>query len=299
MPFQEIRLDGQTAVVSGAGAGLGRVYAEHLAARGAAVVVNDVGRGEEGWLADSVVARIRAAGGRAVADYSSVATAGGSAQIIDRAEREFGGVDIMVANAGIVRRGGIDELTPEDIRSVLSVNLEGALWLSRSAFARMRRSGYGRIVLAASSAGIYGHGLGANYCASKGGVVGLLRALAIEGESCGIRANAVSPFALTPMTLSSPGLSAEVGRLLDPEHVAPVVVYLASRECSINGQVLATAGGTVALTFSATTLGWRSPAGSSVSPEAVRANLAQILDTRDAVYPTCVLDEREHLLGRE
>jgi NAD(P)-dependent dehydrogenase (short-subunit alcohol dehydrogenase family) len=296
MQFQEIRLDGRTAVVSGAGSGLGRVYAEHLAARGAAVVVNDVGRDEEGWIADRVVAGIRAAGGRAVADHNSVATPAGSARIIERAE-QFGGVDIVVANAGIVRRGGIDELSPEDIRSVLSVNLEGALWLCRAAFTHMSARGYGRIVLAASSAGIYGHGVGANYCASKGGVVGLLRALAIEGEGRGIRANAVSPFALTPMTSSSPGLTAEIGELLDPRQVAPVVVYLASRECSINGQVLATAGGTVARTFSATTVGWRAPEGTSVTPEAVRANLARILDTRDALTPASVRDERDHLLG--
>jgi NAD(P)-dependent dehydrogenase (short-subunit alcohol dehydrogenase family) len=206
-------------------------------------------------------------------------------------------VDAVVANAGIVRRGGFDELSADDIRAVLAVNLEGAIWVTRAAFPLMKAQRRGRIVLVTSSAGIYGHGVGANYCASKGGVAGLLRALAIEGDGHGVRANAISPFALTPMTSTTPGLTPEVAAQLDPDQVAPVAVYLASDECKLHGQILAVAGGTVARTFSATTVGWRAAPGTVVTPESVRDNLAQILDPAGAAMPGKVRDERDHLLS--
>jgi NAD(P)-dependent dehydrogenase (short-subunit alcohol dehydrogenase family) len=288
-----VRLDGRAVIVTGAGAGLGRRYAEQLAARGACVVVNDVQQD----AADQVAAGIRAAGGRAIADSHTVATHDGGAAIVAAAAGEFGAVDAVVANAGIVRRGGFDELSADDIRAVLAVNLEGAIWVTRAAFGLMKAQRHGRIVLVTSSAGIYGHGVGANYCASKGGVVGLLRALAIEGEGHGVRANAISPFALTPMTSTTPGLTSEVAAQLDPDQVAPVAVYLASDECALNGQILAVAGGTVARTFSATTAGWRAAPGTVVTPESVRDNLAQILDPAGAAMPGKVRDERDHLLG--
>lgn len=288
-----IRLDGRVAVVTGAGVGLGRRYAEQFAARGASVVVNDVQRD----AADEVAAGIRAASGTAVADSNTVATPEGGAAIVAAAAREFGTVDIVVANAGIVRRGAFGELSAQDIRAVLVVNLEGAIWVTRAAFPLMKAQQRGRIVLVTSSAGIYGHGVGANYCASKGGVVGLLRALAIEGNGHGVRANALSPFALTPMTSTTPGLSPEVAAELDPDQVAPVAVYLASDECTLTGQILAVAGGTVARTFSATTIGWRAAAGTLVTPEAVRDNLERILDPAGAAMPANVRDERDHLLG--
>jgi hypothetical protein len=163
----------------------------------------------------------------------------------------------------------------------------------------MKAQRRGRIVLVTSSAGIYGHSVGANYCASKGGVVGLLRALAIEGDGHGVRANAISPFALTPMTSTTPGLTPDVAAQLDPDQVAPVAVYLASDECAVNGQILAVAGGTVARTFSATTVGWRTAPGTMVTPESVRDNMAQILDPAGAAMPAKVRDERDHLLSAE
>jgi NAD(P)-dependent dehydrogenase (short-subunit alcohol dehydrogenase family) len=261
------------------------------------VVVNDIQQDAGGWAADQVAAGIRAAGGRAIADRNTVATPEGGAAIVAAAVGEFGTVDVVVANAGIVRRGAFDELSADDIRAVLAVNLEGAIWVTRAAFPLMKAQRRGRIVLVTSSAGIYGHGVGANYCASKGGVAGLLRALSIEGGGHGVRANAISPFALTPMTSSTPGLTPEVAGQLDPDQVAPVAVYLASDECSLNGQILAVAGGTVARTFSATTVGWRAAPGTLVTPESVRDNLEQILDPAGAAMPEKVRDERDHLLG--
>jgi NAD(P)-dependent dehydrogenase (short-subunit alcohol dehydrogenase family) len=292
----DVRLDGRAAIVTGAGSGLGRLYALHLAARGAAVVVNDVGRDADGWSADRVAEEIRAAGGRAAPDRNTVATPDGGQGIVATAVAEFGAVDIVVANAGIVRRGAFDELSVDDVRTVLSVNLEGAIWVAQAALPLLKAQGRGRIVLVTSSAGIYGHGFGANYCASKGGVVGLLRALAIEGAGHGVRTNAVSPFALTPMTSTTPGLRAEDADRLNPAHVAPVVVYLASDGCDLNGQVLAVAGGTIARTFSATTRGWRTPPGTPVTAESVRDHLEQILDPVGAAMPTNVQEEKRHLL---
>ncbi|MFC4944246.1 SDR family NAD(P)-dependent oxidoreductase [Pseudonocardia sp. GCM10023141] len=293
---EPVRLDGRVIVVTGAGAGLGASYARGLAERGAAVVVNDIGRDAGGWTADQLAARIREDGGRAVADRHTGATPDGAAAIVDAAMDAFGGLDGVVANAGIVRRGGIDELSVADVRDVLTVNLEGALWLTRAAFPVLRERGSGRIVLVTSSAGIYGHGLGANYCASKGGVAGLLRALAVEGAPHGIRTNAVSPFASTPMTSTTPGRVAVDAARLDPAYVAPVVVYLASAACSVNGQVLTAAGGTVAHTFSVTTQGWRVPPGGAVTAEGVRDNLDRILDPVGAVRPVDVQSEKRHLL---
>jgi NAD(P)-dependent dehydrogenase (short-subunit alcohol dehydrogenase family) len=293
----DVRLDGRVAIVTGAGMGLGRLYALQLASRGAALVVNDIQHDATGWVAHRVVEEIRAAGGRAIADWNTVATPQGGQAIVAAAVAEFGSLDIVVANAGIVRRGSFDELSVDDVRQVLSVNLEGAIWITQAAFPLLKAQGRGRIVLVTSSAGVYGHGLGANYCASKGGVVGLLRALTIEGEGHGVLTNAVSPFALTPMTSSTPGLSAEVAESLDPAQVAPVVMYLASDECELNGQVLAVAGGTVARTFSATTRGWRAGPGALVTAELVRDHLQEILDPIGAAMPTNVVEERQHLLG--
>ena len=293
---ETIRLDGQVLLVTGAGAGLGRAYALALAARGASVVVNDIGQGPAGSSAEGVAAEILALGGRAHADRHSVATAAGARSAVGTACEVFGGLDGVVANAGIVRRGSLEELSESDVRDVLAVNLEGAIWLTRAALPVLRERRYGRIVLVTSSAGIYGHGLGANYCASKGGIVGLLRALSIEGAAHGIRTNAISPFALTPMTGTTPGLASADAERLDVGQIAPVVVYLASADCAVNGLVLTAAGGTVAHTFSATTQGWRAPRGEAVSAEGVRDNLDRILDPVGAARPRDVQSEKRHLL---
>lgn len=291
--MSEVSLDGRVAIVTGAGNGLGRLYALHMAARGAAVVVNDLQQD----AADEVVNEIRAAGGRAIADGNTVATPEGAEAIVATANRELGGLHVVVANAGVARRGFIEDLSVEDIQLVLHVNLEGAIWLSRAAFPQMKAQGHGRVVLVTSAAGIYGHGHGANYCASKAGVVGLLRALTIEGGRHGVFTNAISPFAYTGMTVETPGMTDELAHRLDPNHVAPVVVYLASDECRLNGEILAAAGGTVARVFSATTKGWRAAPGSTVTPEAIHDHLEEILDPVDAATPTKVKHEAAHLLG--
>jgi NAD(P)-dependent dehydrogenase (short-subunit alcohol dehydrogenase family) len=294
--LQDVRLDARVAIVTGAAAGLGKAYALHLAARGAAVVVNDIQRDADGWSVDRVADEIRSAGGRAVPDHNTVASPDGGRAIVATANAQFGALDIVVANAGIVRRGPFDELSDDDMRSVLNVNLEGAIWVTQAAYPLLKAQGRGRIVLVTSSAGIYGHGFGVNYCASKAGIVGLLRALSIEGSTCGVRTNAISPFALTPMTRTTPGLSAQDAERLDPDFVAPVVVYLASDDCELNGQILTAGGGTVARTFSATTRGWRASRGTRVTAELIRENLQQIVNPVDAEILTKVEDEKRHLL---
>ena len=288
-----IRLDDRVAVVTGAGGGLGRLYALHLAKRGAAVVVNDVQQD----AADLVVEEIRSEGGRAVHDVNTVATPEGGQAIVATAMAEFGSIDAVVANAGIARRGAFDELSVDDMRMLLSVNLEGAIWVTQAAFPQMKAQGRGRIVLVTSAAAIYGAANGANYSASKAGVVGLLRSLTIEGIDHGVRTNAISPFAYTGMTVEAPGMTEKLARRLDPAWIAPVVVYLASDACELNGEILSVAGGAVARVVVSTTQGWRTPRGSELTPESVQEHLPEILDPVGAAMPTKVPEEVAHLLG--
>ena len=235
-------------VVTGAGGGLGREYALTLAREGASVVVNDLGGSRDGTgaghsMADQVVTEIKEAGGRAVANYDSVADSESAANIIKTAIDEFGKVDGVVSNAGILRDGTFHKMPFENWDAVLQVHLYGGYNVIRAAWPHFREQGYGRIVVATSTSGLFGNFGQANYSAAKLGLVGLINTLAQEGAKYDIKANAVAPIAATRMTEDI--LPPEVFKKLTPEYVAPVVSYLCTEEVPDTASVFIVGGGKV------------------------------------------------------
>jgi NAD(P)-dependent dehydrogenase (short-subunit alcohol dehydrogenase family) len=235
-------------VVTGAGGGLGREYALTLAAEGASVVVNDLGGARDGTgagsaMADQVVAEIKDSGGRAVANYDSVAEPEGAANIIKTALDEFGAVHGVVSNAGILRDGTFHKMTFENWDAVLKVHLYGGYNVIRAAWPHFREQSYGRVVVATSTSGLFGNFGQTNYGAAKLGLVGLINSLALEGAKYNIHANALAPIAATRMTQDI--LPPEVFEKLTPDYVAPVIGYLCTEECADNGSVFIVGGGKV------------------------------------------------------
>jgi len=243
----EIRFDDKAAIVTGAGGGLGRAYALGLAARGAKVVVNDLGGTRDGSgkgsqrPADEVVKEILAAGGKAVANYDSVTTVEGGKKIVQTALDHYGKVDILINNAGILKDKSFTKMTPEMWEDVLKVHLHGAFHVTQPAFEAMKEGGYGRIVMTTSAAGLYGNFGQTNYSAAKMGLVGLMNTLKLEGEKYNIKVNTVAPIATTRLTEDvMPG---DLAERLKPELVAPLVLYLCSEQCSDSGLILNAGGG--------------------------------------------------------
>lgn len=235
-------------VVTGAGGGLGREYALTLAREGASVVVNDLGGARDGTgagsaMADEVVKEIRDAGGRAVANYDSVAEPEGGANIIKTAVDEFGKVDGVVSNAGILRDGTFHKMEFGSWDAVLKVHLYGGYNVIRAAWPHFRENGFGRVVVATSTSGLFGNFGQANYGAAKMGLVGLINTLAQEGAKYNVKANAVAPIAATRMTQDI--LPPEVFEKLTPEYVAPVVAYLCTEEVPDTASVFIVGGGKV------------------------------------------------------
>jgi NAD(P)-dependent dehydrogenase (short-subunit alcohol dehydrogenase family) len=278
-----LQFDGDVAIVTGAGRGLGRCHALELARRGARVVVNDLG-GETDPATD-VVDEIRSAGGVAIANHDNVTTAQGGERIVQQALEEFGSLAIVVNNAGILRDKAFHNLTPDLIEPVLLVHLTGAFNVTIPAWRHLRTAGYGRIVNTTSASGLFGNFGQANYGAAKAGLVGLTRSLAVEGRKVGISVNAISPMASTRMTQDLLGVS---GELLAPEQVSPVVSYLCHRDCRINGQILSVGGGHVSAVVTSVTRGITEP---ELSAEAVRDRLDEIFNRDDEIVPRHLGDE--------
>jgi NAD(P)-dependent dehydrogenase (short-subunit alcohol dehydrogenase family) len=241
IPKDEIRLDGRVAIITGAGGGLGRVYALEFAKRGAKVVVNDLGGARDGSgegsqsPAQKVVEEIKALGGEAVANYDTVATPEGGERIVKAALDAFGTVDILVNNAGILRDKSLLKMEPETWQAVLDVHLNGAYHVTKPAFALMKEKGYGRIVMTTSAAGLYGNFGQTNYSSAKMGLVGLMNTLKLEGAKYDIKVNTVAPIAAS--RLMADIIPAEVLDKMKPEFVAPLVLFLSSEKCPVTGRI--------------------------------------------------------------
>lgn len=280
--MSQFRFDGRVAVITGAGRGLGRAYAELLAARGAKVVINDPGvslkgdgSGED--PAAETVAAIKAAGGEAVANRDSVATPEGGKAIIQSALDHYGRIDILIHNAGVVRRAPLAEMTYEDFEFVLDVHLRGAFHVVRPAFPLMCKAGYGRVVLTGSINGLYGNYQNANYSAAKGGTHALSHVVALEGAAHNVKSNVILPAAVTRM---SEGVDTSAFPPMPPEMVAAAVGWLCHESCSITGEMLVSAAGRVARAYVAETPGVYRP---EWSIEAIAAQADAIRSTESPV----------------
>ncbi|RAV10949.1 short-chain dehydrogenase [Mycolicibacterium sp. GF69] len=291
----ELRFDGRVAVVTGGGRGLGRSYAMLLAARGAKVVVNDpggslVGDGTDAGPAETVAHEITAAGGQAVASTDSVATPDGGRAIVDTAIERFGRVDILIHNAGIVRRAALAEMTYEDFEAVLDVHLRGAFHVVRPAFPAMCDAGYGRIVLTSSIGGLYGNHEVANYAVAKAGVIGLSNVAAMEGAAHGVTSNVIVPAAVTRM---AEGIDTSAYPPMGADLVAPAVGWLAHESCSVTGEVLIALAGRIAKAVVAESPGVYRP---SWTIEEVGEHIADIRDmSRPVVFPVVPDGHGDHV----
>ena len=239
--LDRMRFDDRVAIVTGAGAGLGRAYALELTRRGARIVVNDLGGARDGSgagasaPADKVVEEIKALGGEAVANYDNVATPQGGENIVQTALDAFGRVDILVNNAGILRDKSFLKMEPENWKAVMDVHLNGAYHVTRPAMALMKESGYGRIVMTTSAAGLYGNFGQTNYSAAKMGLVGLMNTLKLEGKKYNIKVNTVAPIAASRLTEDV--MPPELFEKSKPEFVTPMVMYLCSDKCRESGAI--------------------------------------------------------------
>jgi NAD(P)-dependent dehydrogenase (short-subunit alcohol dehydrogenase family) len=237
-----IDFQGQAALVTGGGAGIGRAYALELARRGAAVVVNDIGRTQDGqFCAEAVVEEIRAAGGHAVASHDSVATMAGGRQMVQTAVDRFGRLDILVNNAGILQDRTFMKMTEQEWDAVITVHLKGAFCVTQPALHQMKQQQYGRVVFTASTSGMYGNFGQSNYGAAKMGIIGLMNTLKLEVTRYGILVNTVAPNADTGMTAGV--FPDDVARRIRPEFNAPLVVYLCSRHNKVSGRVFTMSAG--------------------------------------------------------
>ncbi|MDB5626642.1 MAG: putative 3-oxo-(acyl) acyl carrier protein reductase [Tardiphaga sp.] len=226
-----IRFDGRVAIVTGAGNGLGRAHALGLASRGAKVVVNDFGGARDGTggsmtAAEAVVEDIRKAGGTAMANGADVSNFEQVTDMVAKATKEWGSVDLMCANAGILRDKSFAKMEIADFAKVLDVHLTGTFYCCKAVWDGMRARNYGRIVVTTSSSGLFGNFGQANYGAAKTGMVGLMNVLAEEGRKTDIRVNMISPTAATRMTEEL--LPPQALELMRPEAITPAVLYMLS-----------------------------------------------------------------------
>ena len=257
----ELRFDNRVAIITGAGRGLGRQYALLLASRGAKIIVNDPGvsmqgDGTDAGPANAVVKEIRDAGGEAIACTESIATPTGGNATIQAAMNNFGRVDIIIHNAGIVRRGSLNELSYEDFETVLDVHLRGGFHVVRAAFPHLSKAGYGRIILTGSINGLYGNSGVVNYSIAKAGLIGLSNVAALEGAEHNIKSNIILPGAVTRM---ADGLDTSAYPPMDPQLVAPMVGWLAHESCSVTGEIMSSMAGRMARAYVAETPGLYRP----------------------------------------
>lgn len=283
-----IRFDNKVAIITGAGGGLGRSYALFLASRGANVVVNDLGSSSGGagrseMLAQTVVDEIRARGGQAVANFGSVAEVEGAQGIVDDALKNFGTVDILINNAGILRDRSFVKMRLEDFELLIKVHLLGSVYVTRAAFPIMKENGYGRIVMTTSIAGLYGSFGQTNYSAAKMGIIGFMNSLKLEGEKYNILVNTVAPLAATGLAKQTGIFPEEIFPLLGPELVTPLVAYMCSDKCQTSGDIISAGGGFYAKVQIVEGPGVRFDIGEEIVPETIAKRYAEITNMQGAV----------------
>ncbi len=273
--MSDVRFDDKVVLITGAGGGLGRAHALLFAAHGAKVVVNDLGgslQGEEASQtpAQKVVEEIEAAGGKAVANYDSVSEIEGAEAMVKTALDAFGRLDIVVNNAGILRDKSFAKMEHADFDAVLAVHLRGAFNVTKAAWPLLREQNYGRVIMTASAAGLYGNFGQANYASAKMGLVGLGQTLAQEGAKYGIHTNIIAPIARSRMTETM--LPPEVLEHLEPTLVSPLVAWLCAEACSSNGQVYEVGAGLVTRLRWARTGPFTVDPKEGLTPEQIRDN---------------------------
>jgi NAD(P)-dependent dehydrogenase (short-subunit alcohol dehydrogenase family) len=278
--MSDIRFDDRVAIVTGAGGGLGRCHALELARRGAKVVINDLGASMDGSggnsaAAEAVVKEIEAMGGEAMANGSSVSDEAGVKKMIDDTMAKWGRIDIIIANAGILRDKSFSKMTQADIDLVLDVHLRGSFMPVHAAWNIMKEQNFGRIVVTTSSTGLYGNFGQANYGAAKLGVVGMMNTLKIEGAKNNIKINAVCPIAATRMTEGL--MPDEVLAQLKPEYVTPGVMNLVKDEAP-TGMILSAGAGAFSMARIVETQGVFVGQGEALTVEAVAAKWDKITD---------------------
>ena len=296
--MSEIRFDNRVAVITGAGGGLGRTYALEFGRRGGKVVVNDLGGAADGSgagtrMADQVVKEITDAGGTAVANYDSVATVEGGEAIIQTALDNFGQVDIVVNNAGILRDKSFAKLTQAELEIVLDVHLKGAFFVSQPAFRAMKERSYGRFVHTSSAAGIFGNFGQTNYGAAKMGMVGLSNVLAVEGAKNNIKSNVIAPIARTRMTEDLLGPLAEH---VTPECVTPLTIFLCSEQCEETHSIYSVGGGRYARIFIGMGQGWVKGPGQAATVEEIAAHWDAIHSVEGFTIPDSIAGEMKAVL---
>ena len=289
--MSHVSFENRTVIVTGAGNGLGKAYALDLGSRGAKVVVNDLGGAVDGsgsgsTRADEVVNEIIANGGEAVANYDSVATKEGGASIVQTAIDNFGTVDAVVNNAGILRDKSFAKMEEEDLNAIIDVHLKGTFFVCQPAFIQMKEQGYGRFVNVSSPSGLFGNFGQLNYGAAKMGIVGLTNVLAIEGAKYNIKANVIAPNAATRMTEELFG--EDMSKLLTVDNITPLVVYLASEQCEVTHEIFSAGGGRFARIGISTDVGYFN---ASAKAEDIFANIGEIRDLSNPIYPTSLADE--------
>lgn len=291
-------------LVTGGARGLGEAYCHEFARRGAAVVVHDNGAETDGsggdpGPADDVAAAICAAGGRAVACASDASAEQGGRDAVDLAVSEFGRLDAIVANAGIIHEDPLPDWPTERFEALLRHHVLAAFHVIRPGFAVMRDAGYGRLVFVSSAAGVFGQPGLTGYATAKTGMLGLMNVAALEGAAFGIHANAIMPMGDTRMAMA---LMGDAGRTPDArafletlrlDQVTPVVAYLASEHCTLTHRVLSALRGRVAALQIGVTRGWFGGDG-AFDAEDVAANLDRILDPSEIFVPGSIFDEMEH-----
>ncbi|MQA92928.1 MAG: SDR family NAD(P)-dependent oxidoreductase [Gemmatimonas sp.] len=302
-----IDLTNRVAIVTGAGAGLGRSYALALAERGAKVVVNDLGAqvdgaGSDSARANAVADEISALGGTAVPEHSSVATPEGGEAIVKRALDAFGQVDILVNNAGNIELSSFPKLDVRAMARVLDVHLGGAFYVTQPAYRAMLPRRCGSIIFTVSGVATFGN-LGASvYGAAKGGIIGLFNVLKLEAARHGIRVNAVAPMAQTRLAadVDLEEYKAATRRSISPDLIAPAVVYLASVECELTGEIWSVGSGSVARLFVGRTAGYfkHPDEEGPLTPEEIAEHVAEIQDVNGFDIPETWPEEWTMVLER-